>query len=50
MSKVLNTVRADKGGTHGIMKPILDGKVDSIKTRLEVVTAMVDYLVNLGYI
>ena len=50
MSKVLNTVRADKGGTHGIMKPILDGKADSIKTRLEVVTAMVDYLIKLGYI
>ena len=50
MSKVLNTVRADKGGTHGIMKPVLDGKVESIKTRLEVVTAMVDYLIKLGYI
>ena len=49
MSKVLNTVRADKGGTHGIMKPVLDGKVDSIKTRLEVVSAMVDYLIKLGY-
>ena len=49
MSKVLNTVRADKGGTHGIMKPVLDGKVDSIKTRLEVVSAMVDYLIKLSY-
>ena len=49
MSKVLATVRADKGGTHGIMKPILDGKTESVKTRLEVVTAMVDYLVKLGY-
>ena len=49
MSKVLTTVRADKGGTHGIMKPILDGKVDSVKTRIEVVGAMIDYLIKLGY-
>jgi hypothetical protein len=49
MSKVLATARADKGGTHGIMKPILDGKVETVKTRLEVVTAMVEYLVKLGY-
>lgn len=49
-SKTLNTVRADKGGTHGIMKPILDGTAESVKTRLEVVTAMVDYLIKLGYI
>lgn len=50
MSKVLNTARADKGGTHGIMKPILDGKAEAVKTRLEVVSAMVDYLIKLGYI
>jgi hypothetical protein len=49
MSKVLMTSRADKGGSHGIMKPILDGKVETVKTRLEVLTAMADYLVKLGY-
>ena len=49
MSKVLTTVRADKGGTHGIMKPILDGKADAVKTRVEVVAAMVDYMIKLGY-
>jgi|GEM_PF-3650467 len=49
MSKSLATVRADKGGSHGIMKPILDGKAETVKTRLEVVTAMVDYLIKLGY-
>lgn len=49
MSKALMTTRADKGGSHGIMKPILDGKVETVKTRLEVVTAMVAYLVKLGY-
>ena len=48
-TKRLYTVRADKGGFHGIMSPILDGKVETVKTRIEVLTAMVDYLIKLGY-
>ena len=48
-SKRLYTVRADKGGYHGIMEPILTGKAETVKTRIEVVTAMIDYLIKLGY-
>ena len=48
-SKRLYTVRADKGGYHGIMSPILEGKVDAVKTRIEVLTAMIDYLIKLNY-
>ena len=50
MSKVLATSRTDKGTTHGIMKPILDGKVDTVQTRIEVMSAMIDYLIKLGYL
>ncbi len=47
--KKLYTVRADKGGWHGIMSPILDKKADTVKTRIEIVSAMVDYLIQLTY-
>lgn len=48
--KKLYTVRADKGGWHGIMSPILAGKVDTIKNRIEIVAGMADYLIQLTYL
>lgn len=47
--KRLYTTRADKGGYHGIMKPILNEKAETVQTRKEIIGAMVDYLISLGY-
>ena len=47
--KRVYTSRADKGGYHGIMKPILNEKAETVKTRKEIVGAIVDYLIGLGY-
>lgn len=47
--KRLYTSRADKGGYHGIMKPILNEKAETVQSRKEIVGAMVDYLIGLGY-
>lgn len=47
--KKLYTSRADKGGWHGIMSPILAGKVDTIKLRTEMLTAIISYMIQLTY-